>query len=130
MPRDSESMRFFRADIRDERAVARFMQNIALVFHLAAQASIMRALQNIDYLSSTNIVGTATVLRVARVASVRRVVFTSSRKVYGELTDLPAPETAPLRPKKAYGIPSAPIALSLAPKAGSPLVILSATERS
>jgi len=102
--RDSESIRFFHADIRDEHAVARVMENIDLVFHLAAQSSIIRAQQDIDYLSSTNIVGTATVLRVARAAGVHRVVFTSSREVYGEPTDLPVPETAPLRPKNAYGM--------------------------
>src|SRR5216683_8001186 len=51
--RDSESIRFFHADIRDEHAVARVMENIDLVFHLAAQSSIIRALQDIDYLSST-----------------------------------------------------------------------------
>ena len=34
----------------------------------------------------------------------RRVIFSSSREVYGEPASLPVPETSPLSPKNAYGV--------------------------
>jgi UDP-glucose 4-epimerase len=99
-----ESIRFVHTDIRDQQVVTRIMRNTDIVFHLAAQSNVIGALQDVDYSSSTNIVGTAAILQAARATGAHRVVFTSSREVYGEATDLPVPETAPLRPKNAYGM--------------------------
>ena len=48
-------------------------------------------------------VGTYNVLACAREQGVRRVIFTSSREVYGEAPALPVPETVPLSPHNAYG---------------------------
>ena len=98
------SIRFVKGDIRDENTVTKLMQNTDLVFHLAAQSNVIGAFQDVDYSSSTNIVGTAVVLQAARAAGVRRVVFTSSREVYGDPSRLPVSETAPLSPKNAYGM--------------------------
>jgi UDP-glucose 4-epimerase len=98
------SIRFVSADIRDWHTLDRLVQNTDLIFHLAAQSNVIGAVEDLDYSSSTNIVGTAAILQAAHAAGVRRVVFTSSREVYGDPADLPVPETAPLRPKNAYGM--------------------------
>ena len=99
-----KSIRFCQSDIRDRSAVARLMRNADVVFHLAAQSNVLGAVENVDNSASTNVVGTATILQEARAAGIRRVIFTSSREVYGDPEYLPAPETAPLRPKNAYGM--------------------------
>lgn len=99
-----ESIRFVEGDIRRDETVARLMEQADLVFHLAAQSNVIRALQDVDYSTSTNIVGTAAVVQAARASGVRRLVFTSSREVYGDPTNLPVGETAPLCPKNAYGM--------------------------
>ena len=74
-----------------------------MVFHLAAQSNVLGAVHDIEYSFSTNVIGTLNVLRAARDAGAKRVVFTSSREVYGDAHQLPVPESAPLRPKNAYG---------------------------
>ena len=116
-----ESIRFVRGDIRDRDVVARLMQNSDVVFHLAAQSNVMGAVQDVNYSSSTNIVGTATVLQAARDAGVRRLVFTSSREVYGDPSHLPVPETAPLCPKNPYGMSKVAGEMCCAMSTGSPL---------
>jgi UDP-glucose 4-epimerase len=98
------SIRFVEADIRNREPLERSMQGAHVVFHLAAQSNVLGASADVDYSMSTNVVGTANVVRAARAAGVRRVVFTSSREVYGEPAELPVPETAPLNPKNAYGM--------------------------
>jgi UDP-glucose 4-epimerase len=96
-----------RGDIRDRVLLQEVMSQIDLVYHLAAQANVLGAVRDIDYSFQTNVVGTYEVLRAAAAAGVRRVVFTSSREVYGEPATLPVSESAPVSPKNAYGISKA-----------------------
>jgi nucleoside-diphosphate-sugar epimerase len=79
------------------------MQDVNIVFHLAAQSRVLGAVGNLEYSFSTNVQGTLNVLTTARDAGVKRVIFTSSREVYGDPNQLPVPETAVLLPKNVYG---------------------------
>src|SRR5258708_34958263 len=83
------------------------MKDADVVYYLAAQSSVMTADADTGYTLSTNVEGTRNVLDAAAAANVRRVVFTSSREVYGDPDDLPVPESAPLNPKNTYGISKA-----------------------
>ncbi len=90
-------------DVRDEAALGEAMQGVEIVFHLAAQANVIGSEADRDYAFTTNVVGVYNVLKVAEAAGVRRLLFSSSREVYGEPETLPVSEEAPLAPKNAYG---------------------------
>jgi nucleoside-diphosphate-sugar epimerase len=90
-------------DIRRLDDVAPLVRGCEAVFHLAAQSNVMGATDDPDYSVTTNVNGTCNVLRAAATAKVARVVFTSSREVYGDPAKLPVGEADPLRPKNAYG---------------------------
>jgi UDP-glucose 4-epimerase len=90
-------------DVRDVEALSSAMRGVDLVYHLAAQSNVLGAASDMDYAFTTNTVGTYNVLREAKRQSVARVVFASSREVYGEVAALPVTEDAPLRPKNGYG---------------------------
>ena len=90
-------------DIRDSDCLTEVMKGVSVVLHLAAQSNVLGATSDPDYSFSTNVEGTWKVLRAALQANVLRVVFTSSREVYGETSHLPVSEAAPLLPKNAYG---------------------------
>jgi UDP-glucose 4-epimerase len=89
-------------DIRRFDDVAPLVQGCETVFHLAAQSNVMGATDDPDYSVTTNVNGTCTVLRAAAMAKVARLVFTSSREVYGDPSKLPVEEADPIRPKNAY----------------------------
>ncbi len=88
---------------RSEGASPRLSKGCEIVFHLAAQSNVMGAVADASYSFSTNVVGTYNVLQSAAAAGVKRLVFPSSREVYGDPRHIPVPETAPLRAKNAYG---------------------------
>jgi UDP-glucose 4-epimerase len=94
---------FHKADIRDPNALTDALQGCEIVFHLAAQSNVMGAIADASYSFTTNVVGTYNVLQSATAAGVRRLVFPSSREVYGDPRAIPVSETAPLRAKNAYG---------------------------
>jgi len=99
----SAGVEFREADIRDRTAVENAMDGCDVVFHLAAQSNVMGAIADADYAFSSNVAGTYYVLQAALKARVRRLVFTSSREVYGDPKRVPVRETSALRPKNAYG---------------------------
>ncbi len=90
-------------DIRRFDAVAAVLLGCDVVYHLAAQSNVMGAVLDPDYSVTTNVLGTFNVLRAAVETRVPRVVFTSSREVYGEARTLPVNESCPLVAKNHYG---------------------------
>jgi|SRR5579863_5603671 len=94
---------FIQGDIRDRDVLSGAMAGVDVVFHLAAQSNVIGASLDRDYSFSTNVTGTFNVLSAAEQAGVKKVVFASSREVYGEQKDLPVGERAELKPKNAYG---------------------------
>ncbi len=102
-----DSIQFHRADICDAAALREAKDGADLVYHLAAISSVGAAQDDFGNAYRVNVIGTETVLKVAQAFGVRRVVFSSSREVYGEPSDLPVLESAPLLPKSAYGLTKA-----------------------
>lgn len=101
--RDDGRVQFCEADIRDYEIVRDATQGVELIYHLAAQSNVMGAMADVDYSFTTNVVGTFNVLKAAKACGVRRVIFTSSREVYGEAHYLPVDEDHPLDSKNTYG---------------------------
>ena len=99
----SDEARLVEGDIRDRDTVALAMRGVQRVYHLAAQSNVLGAVTDTDYSFTSNVVGTYNVLVAARDSGVERVVFTSSREVYGEVEQLPVAEDRPMDPKNAYG---------------------------
>jgi UDP-glucose 4-epimerase len=98
-----DRINFIEGDIRDRDLMERTSQGMDVIFHLAAQSNVLGAVEDLDYSFTTNVMGTVEVLRAATIANVRRVVFTSSREVYGDPGSVPVPESAAIVPKNAYG---------------------------
>lgn len=99
----SGQVRFIEGDIRDTAVLAEAMRDAEYVYHLAGQSNVMGSEADPDYAFTTNVVGTYNVVQAALAAGARRLVFTSSREVYGQPVSLPVAESAPLAPKNAYG---------------------------
>lgn len=90
-------------DIKNSDLLKYCMRNTDIVFHLAAQSNVVGAEDNSDYSISTNVLGTYTVLEAAKTSCVKKVVFTSSREVYGDPEYFPVDENHVLNPKNFYG---------------------------
>jgi len=94
---------FIEGDIRDRSLLLDALAPGDVVYHLAAQSNVLGAMQDGEYSFTTNVTGTHNVLAAAVDRRVGRVVFTSSREIYGDPVRLPANESDPLRPKNPYG---------------------------
>jgi nucleoside-diphosphate-sugar epimerase len=89
-----------RGDIREADRVGSFVRGVDIVVHAAAALPIQASRQGIR---SVNVAGTENVLRAARDANVKRVVFISSTAVYGVPKKHPIEEDDPLVGVGSYG---------------------------
>ena len=77
------------ADIRDQFEVKKAVMGAKAVFHLAAQVAVTTSLANPVEDYEINIKGTMNVLETLRsMESPPPLIFTSTNKVYGDLTDI------------------------------------------
>jgi CDP-paratose 2-epimerase len=82
-----------RADIRDTAAVDDTVTNAKAVFHLAAQVAVTSSLADPMLDFAINAQGTLTILdSLRRLSPETRLVFASTNKVYGALTDMAVEE--------------------------------------
>ncbi|RAV01257.1 NAD-dependent epimerase/dehydratase family protein [Paenibacillus sp. YN15] len=75
-----------------------------IVFHLAAQADVQRSIKEPDTDAAINIIGTARILKACRAAQVRKLIFSSTSAVYGELSRERITEEDPPQPISFYGM--------------------------
>lgn len=96
-------VRFIHGDVRDSEAVRGAMDRAEVVFHLAASVGNKRSIEYPVEDSQVNVIGTLNILEAAKREGVRKLVFSSSAGVFGELKTLPISEDHPAEPDSPYG---------------------------
>jgi len=94
------------ADIRDGERLAALVEAASpdVIFHLAAQIDVRRAVADPGFDAQVNVGGTINVLEAARRAGVRRVVTSSTGgAIYGDAGTIPTPEDHLAAPMAPYG---------------------------
>jgi UDP-glucose 4-epimerase len=94
------------ADIRDGERLAALVEAAApdVIFHLAAQIDVRRAVADPGFDAQVNVGGTINVLEAARRAGVGRVVNSSTGgAIYGDAGTIPTPEDHAAAPMAPYG---------------------------
>jgi UDP-glucose 4-epimerase len=89
-------------DVSDADAVAKAMQGVNVVYHLAALASVQASIESPPATHRICATGTLNVLDAARKAGVRRVVYAASASAYGIPAGEIQSESDPVRPLSPY----------------------------
>ncbi|MCW5965276.1 MAG: SDR family oxidoreductase [Bryobacterales bacterium] len=92
------------ADIRDHENMVKHFRGADVVFHLAAIPSVPRSISDPVPSHEVNANGCFSVLRAAKDAGVRRVVYAASSSAYGDTDVLPKVETMRPLPKSPYAV--------------------------
>jgi dTDP-glucose 4,6-dehydratase len=90
-------------DVRDFDAVREILRGADAVFHLAALIGIPYSYEHPQEVIDTNIIGTSNVLVAAKeLATLERIVLTSTSEVYGSAVRIPMDEDHPLQAQSPY----------------------------
>jgi len=98
--------KFYKTDICDFEAVDRIVnkEKIDFIINFAAESHVDRSIDNPNIFIKTNIIGTQTLLNIARKNKIKKFLQISTDEVYGSLNfeDPPFTETTPLSPNSPY----------------------------
>lgn len=100
--RIQEGAVYIEGDIRNEHDLDKAAAGVNGIFHLAALPRVTYSIEHPLETHDVNVNGTLQVLLAARRNKVKRVVFSSSSSVYGNLETYPATEEMPLKPISFY----------------------------
>jgi len=92
----------FTGDIRDPNGVRKAMEDIQVVFHLAALIAIPFSYHSPDSYVDTNIKGTLNILQAAKDLQCEKVLVTSTSEVYGTALYVPIDEKHPFQGQSPY----------------------------
>src|SRR3954465_2627 len=79
-----QEVELIRGDVRDATIVARALDGIDVVYHLAAAVGVGQSMYEIAQYTSVNNLGTAVLLEALAAQPVDRLVVASSMSLYGE----------------------------------------------
>ena len=100
----AKSIEIIEGSVTDSTLLERACQGSDVVFHLAAKASVPESFKKPKEYERVNVFGTDCVLKAARNAGAKRVVFSSTCAVYGDARKLPINENAPTNPLSPYAV--------------------------
>ena len=95
---------FTRGDVSDRPKLWTLLQEVDVVYHLAARVSVPESITYPRDYNSVNVGGTVALMEAMRDVGVRRVVLASSGAVYGDLGEQPLRETATPNPRSPYAV--------------------------
>ena len=95
---------FFEQDINDTTALSKVMSGAEFVFHFAALPRVQFSIEHPIETHRANVDGIVSVLKAAKDAGVKRVVYSASSSAYGDQKVMPLTEDMPASPKSPYGL--------------------------
>lgn len=90
----NSNFRFYKADIRDDKALNQIFSSdqVDVVIHLAAKAGVRPSIESINEYYDVNINGTISLLESMRKNGIKKMVFASSSSIYGNNQKVPFSE--------------------------------------
>jgi nucleoside-diphosphate-sugar epimerase len=101
---DNKIIEFLEADILDYINLLEFSKGVDVIFHLAASVGRQKSIDNPLLDSSVNLLGTINVLEAMRANNIKKIVYSSSAAIYGELQTSIIDEDHPQNADSPYGV--------------------------
>ncbi len=95
---------FTRGDVSDRPKLWTLLQDVDVVYHLAARVSVPESILYPREYNHVNVGGTVALMEAMRDVGVKRVVLASSGAVYGDLGDATLTESAKPNPRSPYAV--------------------------
>lgn len=93
-----------KGDVLDAASLARVLPRVDAIMHFAAHAYVGESVTNPRKYFRNNVEGGMSLLNAALEAGVKKIIFSSTCAVYGEVAKVPIEENIPRQPVNPYGV--------------------------
>ena len=100
----SPDVHFTRGDVSDRPKLWTLLQEVDVVYHLAARVSVQESILYPRDYNTVNVGGTVALMEAMRDVGVKRVVLASSGAVYGDMNDGSLKESDIPNPRSPYAV--------------------------
>ena len=100
----AQGFELVRADVLDRSALDRVLKRADAIMHFAAHAYVGESVSNPRKYFHNNVEGGLALLNAAIEAGVKKIIFSSTCAVYGEVAKVPIEENVPRQPVNPYGV--------------------------
>lgn len=100
----SPDVHFTRGDVSDRPKLWTLLQDVDVVYHLAARVSVQESILYPRDYNAVNVGGTVALMEAMRDVGVKRVALASSGAVYGDMTDGSLKESDIPNPRSPYAV--------------------------
>lgn len=100
----SPDVHFTRGDVSDRPKLWTLLQDVDVVYHVAARVSVQESILYPRDYNTVNVGGTVALMEATRDVGVKRVVLASSGAVYGDMNDGSLKETDIPNPRSPYAV--------------------------
>ena len=98
------NVNFIKGDILNKDAIKEACKGVDVVFHLSASVGRQRSIDHPQLDSEINLIGTINVLEGMRANGVKKIVYSSSAAIFGELQSPEIDENHPQNADSPYGV--------------------------
>lgn len=102
--RGIKNIQFIKGDILDNETLVKASANHDAIIHLAANIGNLKSMLDPQFDLRVNTIGTLNVLEAAKLNNIKKIIYSSSAAIFGELQYLPIDEKHPLEPNSPYGV--------------------------
>ncbi len=95
---------FTRGDVNDRPKLWTLLQEVDVVYHLAARVSVQESVLYPKDYNAVNVGGTVALMEAIRDVGIKRVVLASSGAVYGDSGEQPLTESVTPNPRSPYAV--------------------------
>ena len=100
---ENRSFKFIKGDIRDFNFLLEVVEDIDIIYHMAAFTSVPQSVLMPESCNDVNVNGTLNILNAARKRDIEKIIYASSSSVYGDTPTLPKKEDMQRLPISPYG---------------------------
>jgi UDP-glucose 4-epimerase len=93
-----------KCDINDNKIFDELLNDVEVIYHLAALADIVPSIQNPELYFNSNVNGTFNLIRNCENKKVKKIIYAASSSCYGIPDKYPTSENSPILPQYPYAL--------------------------
>ncbi len=101
---NNKNFKFYKCDINNAKIINKILNEVDVIYHLAALADIVPSIKNPELYFNSNVGGTFNLIRNCKKKNIKKLIYAASSSCYGIPKNYPTSENSPISPQYPYAL--------------------------